>query len=61
MLEILVLIYAIAGYWAAGRTIFANVGWIGDGWAKLFCYKLFIGFLLGFILIPIALIKSKNS
>lgn len=57
MLEILVGIYIVAGYWAAGRTIFANTGWYGDGWATLFIYKLLAGTVLGVILIPIAIIK----
>ena len=58
-MEIIALIYVIAGYWAAGKTIFAGVGWIGNGWTTLFIYKLLAGILLGFILIPIAIFKKS--
>lgn len=56
-MEILLIIYIIAGYWAAGKTIFSNVGWFGDGWTTLFIWKLVVGTIIGFILIPIAIIK----
>ena len=57
-MEILVTIYVVLGYWAAGRTIFSSVGWYGNGWQTLFLYKLFAGIFLGFVLIPIAIIKA---
>ncbi|MBR5554254.1 MAG: hypothetical protein IKV98_10485 [Clostridia bacterium] len=61
-MEILLGIYIIASYWAAGRTIFANWGALGvDGWMRLALYKLFVGMLLGIVLIPIAIIKAKND
>ena len=58
-MEILFLIYVIAGYWAAGKTIFSGVGWIGNGWTTLFIYKLLAAICLGFILIPIAIFKKS--
>ena len=57
-MEILLIIYIVAGYWAAGKTIFANVGWFGDGWTTLIIWKLVVGSVIGFILIPIAIIKT---
>ena len=53
---ILVVLYAALGYWACGKTIYANKIRIGDG-NTLFMNRLFNGILLGWILIPIALIR----
>ena len=54
---ILVLIYMIAGYWAAGRTIYANKILIGS-WMVIFMRRVIMGTLLGVVLIPWALIKG---
>lgn len=55
-MEIILLIYCIAGYWAAGKTVYANK--IRFGTAKnLFLTRFIVGFFLGWILIPWALIK----
>ena len=56
-LGILALIYIAAGYWAAGRTIYADKIMIGT-MQSIFTRKLVTGFLFGWVLIPWALIKS---
>ena len=56
-MEIILVIYAAVGYWAAGKTIYANVIRIGT-MQNLFFRRLAAGIFLGWILIPIALIKS---
>ncbi len=53
----LLMVYAALGYWAAGQTIYANKIRIGT-WGDLFIYRLIVGMLLGWIIIPIALIKK---
>lgn len=57
---ILLIIYFIAGYWAVGKTIYANKIVIYTGNA-LFFKKLFLGMFLGWILIPVAIIKKIIS
>ena len=47
----------IAGYWAMGKTIYANKIRIGNS-TTLFMQRLIYGTLIGFIIIPIAIIKS---
>lgn len=47
------IIYLALGYWAAGRTIFRNSIIIGK---NPIAYRLFMGALLGWALIPIAVI-----
>ena len=54
---IIMAIYMIAGYWAAGRTIYANKILIGTG-SSIFMRRLIMGTLLGVVLIPWALIKG---
>jgi hypothetical protein len=56
METILVLVYIVAGWWAANRTIFANYAMFGT-WNSIVLMKLFAALFLGWILIPIALIK----
>lgn len=51
----MVFIYMLLGYWATGRTIYRNRILIGTGNA-IFLQRLFMGFLLGWILIPWAII-----
>ena len=60
MAAILVVIYMAAGYWAVGKTIYANKIRIGT-WKNLFLTRLCLGVILGFILIPIAIIKSLSG
>ncbi len=50
------IVYMILSYWAAGRTIFRNVGMYGT-LQGIFLQKLVIGSLLGIILIPWAIIQ----
>ena len=60
MVLVLVIIYMAAGYWAMGKTIYANkirIGTLGN----LFVQRLIWGKLLGFILIPVAIIKSARG
>lgn len=54
---ILFFIYMAFGYWATGRTIYANKILIGTGNA-IFIRRLIWGTLLGWILIPAALIRT---
>lgn len=56
-MAILGLVYAALGYWATGKTIYANRILIGTSKA-IMIEKLVTGFLLGWILIPIAIIKT---
>ena len=54
------IIYLVAGSWAVDRTIYANkviIGDMGTIWLK----KLTLAFILGRILIPVAVIKSIIS
>ena len=54
---ILIIAYVVLSYWAVGQTIYANkirFGRLGD----LMISQLILGCLLGYILIPIALIKK---
>lgn len=51
-----VIVYLILAYWATGRTIYRNRILIGTGNA-IFMEKLITGFLLGWFLIPWAIIS----
>lgn len=55
-MEILILVYMVLGYWATGRTIYADKILIGSGNA-IFGRRLVMGFLFGWALIPWAIIK----
>lgn len=50
------IIYLILGYWATGKTIYRNKILIGTG-QSIFLQRVTVGFCLGFILIPIAIIR----
>ena len=52
----MLLLYVVAGYWAVGKTIYANKVRIGT-WTSLFLERLILGIFLGIVLIPIAIIK----
>ncbi|MGN0469681.1 MAG: hypothetical protein ACI4GV_02040 [Acutalibacteraceae bacterium] len=56
-MEILALIYMILGYWATGKTIYANKILIGK-WSVIFIQRFILGLFLGWVLIPVALIKT---
>ena len=53
---ILFIIYAALGYWATGQTIYAGKV-IVHAFGQLFLQRIIVGTLLGWILIPIAVIK----
>lgn len=59
-MEILLVVYMIAGYIAAGKTIYANTIVFGglEGLGNHFIEKVVVGLLLGWILIPVAIIKA---
>ena len=57
METILVIVYIAAGWWAANRTIFANSAMFGT-WNCIVLMNLVAALFLGWILIPIALIKE---
>ena len=54
---ILLIAYVALGYWAAGKTVYANKIRIGT-FKDLVLTRLIVGVLLGWILIPVAIIKS---
>jgi len=54
---ILLFAYVALGYWAVGKTIYANKIRIGT-FNDLFLTRLILGILLGWILIPVAIFKS---
>lgn len=53
---ILMIIYMILGYWAVGRTIYANKIRVGT-MSNLFVSRVVMGTLLGWILIPVAIVS----
>lgn len=55
-MELLLIIYLIAGYWAAGVVLYENKIVI-HSFGGLFLQKVTLGMILGFILIPIAILK----
>ena len=57
MALIIFIAYIVLGYWAVGQTIYANKIRIGDAY-NLFLTRVVLGMLLGFVLIPIAIIKK---
>ena len=56
IMVVLVFLYIALGYWATGKTIYANKILIGTG-SSIAIQRMTMGFVLGWILIPIALIK----
>ena len=61
MIMIIILaIYMAAGYWATGKTIYANRILIGE-WNAIFLRRVIMGTLLGVVLIPWAIIKSMGE
>lgn len=57
---ILVILYIILGYWATGKTLYANSVLIGT-WSGIFIKRCCMGAILGWILIPVALIKTFSG
>lgn len=54
---IIFIIYMALGYWATGKTIYANKLMVGT-WNGIFLQRVIMGTLLGVVLIPVALLKS---
>lgn len=52
----LIFIYMLFGYWATGRTIYRNRILVGTA-EGIFLERVITGFLLGWILIPIAILQ----
>ena len=57
MATIIFLIYVVLGYWSTGQTIYANKIIISTG-NTMFIRRLTYGTIFGWILIPVAIIKS---
>ena len=55
---ILALVYVIAGYWATGWTLYYNKIVIETQPGGLFCKRLVYGIFIGWILIPVAIIRK---
>lgn len=51
------LIYLALSYWAVGKVIYADKVVLYSSWTAFFAKKMAIGLLLGWILIPIAILK----
>ena len=60
MRELLFLVYIIAGWWAANRTFYANKTLFGIIYA-IWTQKFIVAMFLGWILIPIAIIKIMSQ
>lgn len=58
---ILLLIYAVVGYWAANKVIYEGKVVIYSDGMQFFMKKLVYAVFLGWILIPIAIIKCLLS
>ena len=54
---ILFFVYMAAGYWAVGKTIWKDKIIIYTRWNDMFIKRMFLGTLLGWLLIPWAIIK----
>ena len=57
MKTVLFILYMAVSYWAVGRTIYANKIQVGE-LKSIFIGRLILGVLFGWILIPIAIIKT---
>jgi len=58
IMPLLLIVYLVLSYWAVGKTIFANTVLVSDSMVGIFAEKLITGTLLGWCLIPIAIIKK---
>lgn len=56
-----ILLYMALGYWAAGKTIYANKIIIEYQFGAFFMKRLCMGSILGWILIPLAVVKTMLS
>lgn len=55
---ILVIIYLVAGYWATGKTIFANRIVVYSKPGDFFVQRVMYGAVFGWALIPWAILKG---
>lgn len=55
MEQVIFVIYLVLGYWATGKTIYRNKILIGTS-NGIFIQKLALALLIGWILIPIAIL-----
>lgn len=55
--SILLIIYIAAGWWAANRTVYANRVVFGQ-YTTILMQKFMVALLFGWLLIPVALIKT---
>lgn len=63
LLTIIIIIYWVAGYWAVSKTIWANTTLFykrGEGYV-IVVERALLGFFLGWVLIPWALVKKYLS
>lgn len=58
MTEIILIIYCILGYWAINKIWYSRRTYIVHDAMVFYMTKIGLGILLGFILIPIALIMA---
>lgn len=54
---IIIILYLALGYWAVGKVLYENKVLIGTA-GNIFMKKITIAFVFGWILIPVAIIKS---
>lgn len=57
-MSLLIILYIVLGYWATGKTIFANKILVSSNVLEIYFERAFMGILLGWCLIPIAIIKK---
>ena len=57
---LLFIAYMVAGYWATGKTIYADKILVGT-WNGIFMQRVIWGTLFGWALIPWALVKMFTS
>lgn len=55
---VILIIYAVLGYWATAETTHKNKIFLGYGIGELFFERLIWGLFLGWALIPIAIIRK---
>lgn len=55
---IILIIYAVLGYWATGKTTHANKIFMGYGMGELFLERVLFGMFFGWALIPVALLRT---
>ena len=58
IIMIIAIIYLALGYWATGKTTHANKIFIGYKMGGVFCERLAFALILGWILIPVAFIRT---